>query len=170
MGFALKLNFLDVVVSDSLKHYYVNGKKMGYQFQIRLNYYRGHFLSVIDEFAVRLDGQAVPEEHIRFCIHGKEFSPVEFDKCYTEFWQITEPAAIRVYAPGGIDEGEHNVDVTLIFRSPYMAIGPDHQYMPVDSCGSKFADHHRLGGNKNGEYKDRNYLILIGNAVCARGA
>ena len=52
MGFAMRMNFVDVVVSDSLKHYYVDGKKMGYQFDIRLSYYRGHFLSVIDEFKV----------------------------------------------------------------------------------------------------------------------
>ena len=28
MGFAMRMNFVDVVVSDSLKHYYVDGKKM----------------------------------------------------------------------------------------------------------------------------------------------
>ena len=27
MGFAMRMNFVDVVVSDSLKHYYVDGKK-----------------------------------------------------------------------------------------------------------------------------------------------
>ena len=110
---------------------------MGYQFDIRLSYYRGHFLSVIDQFAVKVDNFEVPVERIKFCINGKEFSPVEFDKCYTEFWQAIEPATIRVFYPGGLPEGEHNVDVTLFFRSPYMPIGPDHQYMPVDSCGSK---------------------------------
>ncbi len=35
MGFAMRMNFVDVVVSDSLKHYYVDGKKMGYQFDVR---------------------------------------------------------------------------------------------------------------------------------------
>ena len=84
MGFAMRMNFVDVVVSDSLKHYYVDGKKMGYQFDIRLSYYRGHFLSVIDEFKVKVDDFEVPAERIKFCINGKEFSPVEFDKCYTE--------------------------------------------------------------------------------------
>lgn len=137
MAFAMRMNFVDVVVDDSLKHYYVNGKRMGYQFDIRLSYYRGHFLSVIDEFAVKVDGEEVPAERIKFCINGKEFSPVEFDKCYTEFWQIIEPATIRVFSPGGLADGEHEIDVTLMFRSPYMSIGPDHQYMPVDSSGSK---------------------------------
>ena len=122
MGFAMRMNFVDVVVSDSLKHYYVDGKKMGYQFDIRLSYYRGHFLSVIDEFKVKVDDFEVPAERIKFCINGKEFSPVEFDKCYTEFWQVIEPATIKVIYPGGLPEGEHKIDVTLFFRSPYMPI------------------------------------------------
>lgn len=137
MGFAMRMNFVDVVVDDSLKNIKANGKNVGYQFDIRLSYYRGHFLSVIDEFGVKVDGQEVPAEAIKFCINGKEFSPIEFDKCYTEFWQVIEPATIKVFSPGGLEEGEHNIDVTLFFRSPYMPIGPNHQYMPVDSCGSK---------------------------------
>ena len=137
MAFALRINFVDVVVDNSLKNYRVGDKVMGYEFQIRLSYYRGHFLSVIDEFAVKVDGEAVPTEHIQFCINGKAFNPVEFDKCYTEFWNVIEPAVVRVFCPGGLKEGEHEVDVTLMFRSPYMSIGPDHQYMPVDGCGKK---------------------------------
>ena len=137
MGFAMRMNFVDVVVDDSLKNIKANGKNVGYQFDIRLSYYRGHFLSVIDEFGVKVDGQEVPAEAIKFCINGKEFSPIEFDKCYTEFWQVIEPATIKVFSPGGLSEGEHEIDVILFFRSPYMPIEPNHQYMPVDSCGSK---------------------------------
>lgn len=39
--------------------------------------------------------------------------------------------------PGGLSEGAHEIALKLIFRSPYMPIGPDHQYMPVDSGGSR---------------------------------
>lgn len=137
MGFAMKMDTVDVIVDGSLKNYIVNGKKIGYQFDIRLSYYRGHFLTVIDEFGIRVDGREIPNELVKFSINGKEFSPVEFDKCYTEFWRVTDPATIRVWCPGGLEAGEHDIDVTLIFRSPYMPIGDDHQYMPVDSCGSK---------------------------------
>lgn len=137
MGFAMRINFVDVVADDSLKHYYANGKKMGYQFDMFLSYYRGQFLTVIDEFGVKVDGEEVPLETIKFCINGKEFSPVEFDKCYTEFWNVKTPATIRVYCPGGISDGKHEIDVTMFFRSPYMPIGDNHQYMPVNSCGTK---------------------------------
>ena len=137
MAFALRMNFTDVVVDDSLKAIRVNGRKMGYQFDIRLSYYRGHFLTVIDEFSVTVDGQEVDNERIKFCINGKEFSPAEFDKCYTEFWRVTDPATIKVFAPGGLAAGPHDIDVKLMFHSPYMPIGPNHQYMPVDGCGRK---------------------------------
>lgn len=137
MGFAMRMNFVDVVVSDSLKHYYVDGKKMGYQFDIKLSYYRGHFLSAIDQFGVKVDGFDVPAERIRFCINGKEFGAAELDKCYSEFWQAIESATIKVIYPGSLPSGEHRIDVTLFLRAPYMPIGPDHQYMPIDSCGSK---------------------------------
>lgn len=137
MAFAMRINFVDVVVDDSLKNYSVNNTKMGYEFQIRLSYYRGHFLTVIDEFGVKVDGLEIPGENIKFCINGKEFSPNEFDKCYTEYWNVMEPATIRIFQPGGLDKGEHEIDVTMFFRSPYMPIGSDHQYMPIDGCGSK---------------------------------
>ena len=137
MAFAMRMEFTDVVVDDSLKNCCVNGVKTGFQFEIRLAYYRGHFLSVIDEFAVKVDGAEIDSERIKFCINGKEFSPVEFDKCYTEFWRVTDPAVIRVFQPGGLAAGAHDIDVKLMFHSPYMPIGPNHQYMPVDGCGSK---------------------------------
>ena len=137
MAFAMRMVFTDVIVDDSLKNCLTNGKKTGYQFDIRLAYYRGQFLSVIDEFGVTVDGEPVDPEHVKFRVNGREFSPVEFDKCYTEFWRVTDPATIRVFRPGGLAAGEHDVEVKLMFRSPYMPIGPDHSYMPVDGCGRK---------------------------------
>ena len=137
MGFAMRMNFVDVVVDNSLKHLYINGKKEGFTFDMRLSYYRGQFLSVIDEFEVKIDGESIDNEAVKFCINNKEFSPIEFDKCYTEFWQVIEPARIKVFLPGGLAEGKHKVDVKCFFRSPYMPIGPNHRYMPVDCSGEK---------------------------------
>ena len=43
MAFAMKFNMVDVIVSDSLENCYVNGKRVGFQFDIRLDYYRDSF-------------------------------------------------------------------------------------------------------------------------------
>jgi len=138
VAFAMKMAYSDLVLPEnSLKNIFVDGKKAGFQFDLRLNYYRGQYLSVIDSFAVVIDGKEVPEKSIRFCLNGKEFGICQLEHCYTEFWNILTPAVVKVLSPGGLAAGEHKVEVSLFFRSPYMPIGPDHQYMPVDGSGSR---------------------------------
>lgn len=136
MAFAMRINFVDVVCDGSLRHVFADGKKLGYAFDIRLSYYRGHFLSVIDELGVQVDGTAVPVENIKFCLHGKEFGVSQLHDLVSEFWQITEPATIKVFQPGSLPAGEHDIDVKLMFHSPYMPIS-ETAYMPIDGCGSK---------------------------------
>ncbi len=137
MGFALKFHLREAVVEHTLKHMWLDGKKIGYQFGIQLDYYRGHWLSVIDEFEVTVDGEQVSEECMTLCLNGKEFALCQLPSCYTEFWRILDVATVKVMKPGGLSEGAHEIALKLIFRSPYMPIGPDHQYMPVDSGGSR---------------------------------
>ena len=50
---------------------------------------------------------------------------------------MLDPATIRVFLPGGLEAGEHEIDVTMYFRSPYMPTGDNHQYMPMNGCGTK---------------------------------
>lgn len=136
MGLSLRLNFVDVVCDGSLKNFWANGKKAGYQFDVRMSYYRGHFLSTFNEIGVKLDGVKVPQENIFFCLHGKEYGVAELHDLVNVFWPIAEAATIKVFWPGGLAEGEHDVDFTLYFRSPYMALS-ETEYQTIDSCGRK---------------------------------
>lgn len=137
MAFAMKMRFVDVLSDGSLKNIYANGGKVGYQFDIRLGYYRGHFLSAIDQFEVTVDGQKIMPQDIRFCINQKEFSPDQLKESYTEFWQLTTPATIKVIKKDGLESGAHTIKVDLMLRVPYMQIGPGHQFMPLDSGQEK---------------------------------
>ena len=140
MSFMMKLDFVDVVCDDSLKHTYANGKRLGYEFQIRLSNYRGHYLSCIEEFGVAVDGQTVSPDHLTFCLNGKEFTVKQLPSLVSEFWNLIEPATIKVYAPGGLAEGAHRIDVTLRLRIPYMATPGSkqaHDYATLESSGSK---------------------------------
>ncbi len=134
--FALRLNFVDVVCDDSLKNVYANGKKVGCQFDVRLSYYRGHFLSTIDILKVYIDGKEMPQQDITFCLKGKEYGLAQLPDLVNVFWPIIEPATIKVFIPGGLPEGAHDINFVMYFRSPYMAIGKD-AYMPINSCGEK---------------------------------
>jgi len=140
MGFAMRINFVDVICDNSLKNIYVNGKKMGYTFDIRLSNYRGHYLSCIDEFEITVDGEKIVKEDLTFGINEKEFNVYQMPSLITEFWQLIEPAHITVFKAGGLVAGEHEIKVNLMLRVPYMplsASAEDTNYMPLDSCGEK---------------------------------
>lgn len=151
MGFAMRVNFVDVLVDKSLRNEYTNGKIAGYSFKVRLSYYRGHFLSDIDCLEVTTDGEKVNENDIIFCLNGKELSVSQVKEAYTEFWKLLEPAVIKVHHPGGLSKAKHEIDLKLMLRVPYLPLpgsDNDHTYMPLDSCGKKVFD---LTGRSGGE-------------------
>lgn len=137
MGLVMKIKFTDILREGTLSNYYVNGKVCGYQFDVRLGYYRGHFLSVIDELAVEADGEKADPNDITFCINGKEFGIVELKQQFSEFWNILTSATIKVHKPEGLSKGEHDINFILILHSPYMPLPgakEEHSYTPIDSC------------------------------------
>lgn len=140
MSFAMRVNFVDVICDDSLRNEYWNGKTTGYAFDVRLSYYRGHFLSDIDTLEVKVDGEMIEPERICFCLNGKELSVWEVKEAYTEFWRLLDPAVIRIWQPGGLENGAHHIELKLMLRVPYLPLpgaDNDHTYMPLDSCGEK---------------------------------
>lgn len=139
MGFSMRINFVDVIVDNSLKSIYNDGDKIGYSFDVRLSYYRGAFLSTIDEFKLKVDGKDVCNEQITFGINNKIIAIDQLSDCVSEFWSLIEPAKIEVLLDGGLEKGQHHIDLTLILRVPYLPIpvGDEKLYMPLDSCGEK---------------------------------
>ena len=136
MGFAMRMPLnSEIIKKDSFKSMYINGKKNGFDFNVQLAYYRGHYLSDIDLLEVYVDGEKVPTEAVTFELNGKEMPVYKLSWACTEFWSQVVPATIHVIYPAGLT-GEHEVELKLMLRVPYMQIGPDHTFMPLD-CGDK---------------------------------
>ena len=134
MAFAMRMKLnSEIIKKNSFKNLYINGRKNGFEFDVQLAYYRGHYLSDIDLLEVYLDGEKMPQEAVTFEIKGKELPVYKLTHAVTEFWSQVEPAKIRVIKKGGVDAGEHEVELKLMLRVPYMQIGPDHNFMPLDS-------------------------------------
>lgn len=150
MAIAMVCKYVDSICDNSLQSIYVNGEKMGYQFEVRLSYYRGHFLSIINEISLSVDGKEVKSEDIFFCLNGKEYGILQLKELNSEFWAILQPATIKVHKAGGLTEGCHELDFKLVFRSPYMPIG-DNQYMPWDSSEKKVLKLVEIKGGKSYE-------------------
>lgn len=134
MAFAMRMKLnSEIIKKNSFKNLYINGRKNGFEFDVQLAYYRGHYLSDIDLLEVYLDGEKMPQEAVTFEIKGKELPVYKLTHAVTEFWSQVEPAKIRVIKKGGVESGEHEVELKLMLRVPYMQIGPDHNFMPLDS-------------------------------------
>lgn len=136
MAFAMKMRFVDVIEDESFKNIYINGEKIGFEFDIRLGYYRGHFLSCIDLLELSIDSKQIPIDQIKFCVNEKEFELYQLKELYSEFWSLLEPATIKVFNGSGLENKEYNVDFSLMLRVPYMSLGPN-KYMPLDSGEQK---------------------------------
>ena len=137
MGFALRINFVDVIVGESLHNTYMCGKIDGYIFDIRLSNYRGHYLSVIETFVLTVDAQPVAKEAITFEINGKEFYLHQLPFATTEFWNVLEPAHIRVRKAGGLSCGSHHICLEMMCCIPYLPVPGGDGYMPLDAGGEK---------------------------------
>ncbi|MFV0556538.1 MAG: DUF6379 domain-containing protein [Lactovum sp.] len=134
MGFAMRMPLNEEIIkSESIKTLFINGKKNGFSFDVQLAYYRGHYLSDIDLLEVYIDGEKVPQEAVTFTLKGKEMPIYKLTYAVTEFWSQVEPATLSVIKKDGLDLGEHELELKLMLRVPYMQIGPDHNFMPLDS-------------------------------------
>lgn len=134
MAFAMRMQLNpEIIKKNTFKNMYINGKKNGFEFDVQLAYYRGHYLSDIDLLEVYLDGEKMPQEAVTFELNGKEMPVYKLRYAVTEFWSQVAPAKIRVIKKGGVQPGEHELGLKLMLRVPYMQIGPDHNFMPLDS-------------------------------------
>lgn len=134
MGFAMRMQLNEEIIKKaSFQDMYINGQKNGFEFDVQLAYYRGHYLSDIDLLEVYVDGEKMPQEAVTFELNGKEMPVYKLTYAVTEFWSQVQPAKIRVIKKGGLTAGEHEIELKLMLRVPYMQIGPDHSFMPLDS-------------------------------------
>jgi len=111
---------VEPICEDGFGNYSVNGQVMGYTIRIRHNRYRSAILSCVEEFQLKVDGQAVDPLDIAFCLNNKQFMISQLKDQYTEYWNILDKAELRVQKPGGLATGEHRIDLTLRIRIPYI--------------------------------------------------
>ena len=85
----------------------------GFALGVRLPYYRGQPLSVVEDIAVKVDGEAVPREQVRFSVRGKTWTLDQLEENTHERWEFGEVAEVSVLRPQGLTSGEHDVAVGL---------------------------------------------------------
>jgi len=120
-----------LICKDDIENITVDGCVIGYTFKIKYPSYRGVFLSCIEKLSFKMDGEVIPESQISFQLNGKDFLISELPECFKEYWFVRDAATIRVLKDGGIEKGEHELNVYMKHRVPYT--GYFGQYLVLDS-------------------------------------
>lgn len=111
----------NVYIDGSLKNIDENGIVFGYELQTNITYYRGIQMSMIVQIKIKEDGMDVPEENIRISVNQREwFTLKEAKTAYSYKWEYGKPLYIRVLKPGGLSEGNHQMEMTESVRTAYM--------------------------------------------------
>jgi len=109
-----------VIQSVGFRNTVENGKVTGFQFKIRLPYYRGVFLSQLRPGTLFVDGETYSKEQIVWCIRGEEYTAGEMAVDFKTHWNPTETAVLKVKKPGGLSQGYHDLKYGFCFTSSYM--------------------------------------------------
>lgn len=109
-----------LIGENSLRNLEAGGEVTGFAFDARLGYYRGLGLSMVEDLAVTVDGEAVPREAVRFHHDGRALSLQELETEYDGRWEFGEFATISVEKPGGLAAGEHAIGLREALRVSYL--------------------------------------------------
>lgn len=138
MALSMDLGFSKGICEGSVSNAAINGKVSGFGFDVRLNYYRGLFLSCINKFGVIVDSENVDPFDLTFSINDKDFSAYTINENISEFWNVLDKASVQVRKAGGLSDGTHEIELVLELRSPYLPLPGgegEHNYVPIQSGG-----------------------------------
>jgi hypothetical protein len=97
-----------------------DGKITGFQLEVRIGYYRGLGLSMVEGFEVTVDGRQFPREQNVFTVRGRPFTHQQMETEYDERWEMGEVAQLTVPLTGGLAAGSHDVALVEFLRVSYV--------------------------------------------------
>lgn len=110
----------EVIQSVGFRNIKKDGEVTGFQFKVRLPYYRGVFLSQLRPGTLYVDGEKFEKEDIIWNIKGEDYTYEEMKEDFQTHWAVTEPAVLKVKKAGGLSQGFHELVYGFCFTSSYM--------------------------------------------------
>lgn len=110
----------DLIQTRGFHNMIRNGVTTGFQFEVRLTYYRGVFLSQLRTQKVVVDGKSYPKEQIVWNIKGKDYTYKEMQKEGNVMWNPQETAIVKISKEGGLEQGYHEISTGYKYSSSYI--------------------------------------------------
>ena len=112
--------FETYMISEEVENLVTGDETSGFRVPIRIPYYRGIVISLIEDFEVTVDGTQFPREAVSFTLRDRTMTLDEVGVDGRTRWEFGEWAALDIAKPGGLDPGEHEVEITGQFRISYL--------------------------------------------------
>ena len=90
--------------------------------QVRMPYYRGLGLSMVEAVDLTLDGDRIPAERTSFTVHGHTYSWAEMPNVTHDRWEMGERAELAFRTETPLTAGEHEVSVSVRLRISYLPV------------------------------------------------
>lgn len=110
----------DVLCEDGFTNRIENGVATGFNVRMRIPYYRGVALSLVDDILVIVDGEHYTGDAIRFQVSGGTFTLDEMTTVVRHRWNYGEKATIQVRKQNGLEPGRHHVEAYASLRINYL--------------------------------------------------
>jgi hypothetical protein len=90
--------------------------------EVRMPYYRGLTLSMVEAVDLILDGEPIPPERTTFTVHGNTYTFEQLPQVTDDRWEMGERAQLAFETDQPLSPGEHDVAVTVRLRISYMPV------------------------------------------------
>lgn len=99
------------ICDDTFKNVVKDGETVGFQIGIKVSYYRGVILGIVNNVEITVDGETFTKDQMTFTVKDGTFTFDEMLGRDDVRWDFGEVAYLRVKKPGGLSCGEHTVKV-----------------------------------------------------------
>lgn len=111
-----------IIVEDTLRNTEHDGSVTGFEVGVRLPYYRGLGLSMVENVEVSVNGETMPPEATSLTVHGNTYRLLDLPGVFDDRWEMGEVATVSIVKQGGLAAGEHEVAVVERLRVSYMPV------------------------------------------------
>jgi hypothetical protein len=90
--------------------------------EVRMPYYRGLTLSMVEAVDLTVDGSPVPVDRTTFTVHGNTYTFAQLPTVTDDRWEMGERAVLAFEADEPLSPGEHDIAVAVRLRISYMPV------------------------------------------------
>jgi Domain of unknown function (DUF6379) len=92
----------------------------GFAFDVRLPWYRALPVACVEGLDVTIDGRQIPSEDLRIEFNGETYALADLPPLHEDWWYVADAAPVTAPLAGELGGGEHELDVTIAVRIPYI--------------------------------------------------